>query len=204
MNDQYLDVEDLITQLQNDQEPALKRIFHLYAPAFFLLIFKIIGDKKFAEDIVSEVFITIWRRRHQISSFNELESMLYALAKEKSFEYFCPDIKDDKIKMGLFSKKYIDCNERFKKIVFTDLEKIIFSEIGSLSLLQKDILKLNLRNGLSIEAIRDKLSISREMVLNNYNLALSVLQKALYRKNYFLSLALLRIICIGVNDTGLY
>lgn len=71
----------------NDSQVALKSLFRYYYPKLLLFISYYIKSRQTAEEIVSETFVSLWERRSDIAHVQNINSYIYAVAKNLSISY---------------------------------------------------------------------------------------------------------------------
>src|SRR5438046_91707 len=62
---------------------AYKQLFLLFYPSLVIFAVSIIKSKQLAEEIVSDVFIKIWEKRHQLDKVENLSYYLFTAVKNK-------------------------------------------------------------------------------------------------------------------------
>lgn len=65
---------ELVTLLKQRNAKAFEYLYDNYSPALYTVILSMHTDKEFANDILQEVFIKIWR---QIQSYDEMKGRLF-------------------------------------------------------------------------------------------------------------------------------
>ena len=83
-----MDIKRLADELtQHDSQVALRTLFvHLY-PKLLLFISHYVRSRQAAEEIVSDVFLSIWERRKQLQSVQNFKAYIYTVAKNLSVSY---------------------------------------------------------------------------------------------------------------------
>jgi len=86
MNDAetMLELQRKITE--NDQS-AYRQLFIMYYDKLLRFVMVFARNKELSEEIVSDVFINIWRRRAKIGDIENLKLYLYVSAKNITFNY---------------------------------------------------------------------------------------------------------------------
>lgn len=83
-----MEAEFLLQEIvQNNNEGAFKVLFKRYYPALCLYCKRYIDDRHAREDIVQEVFITLWNKRNEIVWDNSAIYYLKACAKNSCLNY---------------------------------------------------------------------------------------------------------------------
>src|SRR6185503_6589148 len=78
---------DIITRLKDDDGKAMVFIFKLYHKSFYFLARQIVKNDEQAEDIVSDCFLKLWKKRHEFKSFDSIRAFMYVIIKNASIDY---------------------------------------------------------------------------------------------------------------------
>ena len=68
-------------------QSAYKALFDQYYDRLLKLALMITGSKELSEEIISDVFIAVWRRRQNIGVIDNLTVYLYVAVKNTSLNY---------------------------------------------------------------------------------------------------------------------
>lgn len=71
---------------QNDAE-ALAIAMRRYGAALYSFAFRIVGESHAAEDIVQEVFVNLWEKRHRLDAGPSLRNFLYLSARNLALKH---------------------------------------------------------------------------------------------------------------------
>jgi RNA polymerase sigma factor (sigma-70 family) len=85
-------VEDKITKmhllrLQSDDMEAFNALYVKYHAAIYLNVLKITRNFAATEDIVQDVFITLWEKRNSLNPDQEISGWLFVVSHNKSVTY---------------------------------------------------------------------------------------------------------------------
>jgi RNA polymerase sigma factor (sigma-70 family) len=80
--------EELVALLVQSNELAFQSIYTRYAAKLYSYARKNIPLKEDCEEIVQEVFVSIWLRRENLANITALEPYLYRMVKYKIIRYF--------------------------------------------------------------------------------------------------------------------
>ena len=69
-----MQAEELVRRLKNQEESALAYLYDHYAGALMGIIFRVLGNREAAEDILQKTMLKVW---NSIGSFNPEKSSLY-------------------------------------------------------------------------------------------------------------------------------
>ena len=83
----------LLQQLSAGDEPAFAYLYHKYHNAVLANICKLVSYQHEAEDILQEVFITLWQNRQQLTKDQSLAGWLFTTSYYKSLEHLRKSIR---------------------------------------------------------------------------------------------------------------
>ncbi|NWG28387.1 MAG: sigma-70 family RNA polymerase sigma factor [Ignavibacteriaceae bacterium] len=169
---------------------ALEQLYDRYTPLLYTLIKKIIPDKETAEEVLSEVFVIIWRRIDEIDFKNSnVFTWMITLARNKAI-----DVKNRN--KGKITEAYTDDYEKDKilpklspEIESVELEEVlgmkekIEGAIKSLTDAQRYVMELSYYEGLDESGIAEKLKIPSSTVKSKLQVAIGNLMKKISKTN---------------------
>jgi RNA polymerase sigma-70 factor (family 1) len=143
----------------------------LHSHAFFKL-----QDREEAKDVVQELFVNLWDKRHLIQLESNLSGYLYRTLRNKILNIIAHKkvlaAHEASLQLFLDSKPVpTDYQTRDKQLAL-----LIESEIQSLPKKMKEIFILSRKEHLSHKEISEKLNISEKTVKNQVNNALKILR----------------------------
>lgn len=158
---------ELLKRIAEGDENAFKIIFELYNKKFFGAAVKMTRSAHIAEEIVQEIFVTLWIKRSCLAFAQNPSSYLFSLAYNCIFAHF------RKIAVERTARQYA-AQERFEtgssseewingKETMETLEKII----SHLPPRQQTIFRLSKQEDLSRNEIAKRLNISPNTVRNH-------------------------------------
>ncbi len=147
-----------------------------------------VQDEDLAQDLVQDIFKSLWERRHKLDFKGEYENYLVRAAKLKVFEYF----RNEEIKRK--HRESINMNASFlentteEQVSVSELSHKIGALIGSLPPQCNRVFNLSRFKGLSNKEIATALSITEKAVEYHITKALGLLRKNLKEFAHFLML----------------
>jgi RNA polymerase sigma-70 factor (family 1) len=88
MLDLYGSEQQWIEQVaNNNDERAFRRLFDLYYAPLVQYSTYITGSLSLSEEIVSEVFVNVWKNRLKLTGINNFKGYIYTSAKYKTIDY---------------------------------------------------------------------------------------------------------------------
>ncbi|MBD3880663.1 sigma-70 family RNA polymerase sigma factor [Phormidium tenue FACHB-886] len=77
---------DLFNALQNGQVQALSLLYDRYARLVYSLAFKVLANAEEAEDVVQDIFLTLWQRNTYNPSRGSLSSFLTTMTRSRAID----------------------------------------------------------------------------------------------------------------------
>ena len=76
---------DLVERLAAGDKAAMRAIFNAHHLRVFRFVVRLIGREDVAEDVVTEVFLDLWRQAAQFEQRSSLSTWLLAIARNKAY-----------------------------------------------------------------------------------------------------------------------
>ena len=153
--------------LNNKQE--FRKLFDLYYPALCLYALAIVHDNFLAEDLVQEVFITLWEKSDDFDNMHAIRTFLYTSVKNK-----CLNILEHE-KVIRKHKEYVQhelMNDTLlnNQIIEEETHRLIYTAINELPSECRNILLLGI-SGLKNKEIAEELQLSVNTVKTQKKIA---------------------------------
>ncbi len=158
----------LLKQIANGDESAFRSIYDLYRDRFYGVALKLSSSEYIAEEILQEVFISIWRSRILLARVTKPSAYLFSIFYNCLKQRFRKEALEKRLKMRIFSsdpeKEHpFDENELSRENQYQLLDKAI----SILPPQQAMVYKLSKEEGLSREEVAQKMGISSNTVKNH-------------------------------------
>ncbi len=88
MNQRKTDERKLIQAVAHKDKEALKELFQIYHKRVFRYAFKMLGDYENANDITSDVFVTIWEKASSFKGYSSLSTWIFGITRNKTLTFF--------------------------------------------------------------------------------------------------------------------
>ncbi len=171
--------EFLLNLLKKDDQSAYTEIFERYSKLLINHAYKILENQDEANDVVQEVFLSIWTKRLELNITSSLSSYLYKAVKNRVLNYIAHEkvvsryadsisnfIEDDYV--------FADSNLREK-----ELEAIIAKEIALLPEKMREVFLLRKVEELSYDEIALQLNITDKTAKQQVYNSLKILREKL-------------------------
>ncbi|MBS1750006.1 MAG: RNA polymerase sigma-70 factor [Bacteroidetes bacterium] len=162
-----LDERDIIDRLYQGDEGAFTEIFYYYANKLYSFIKKLTRSEEIAEELVQEVFLSLWINREKIAKVENCSSYIFTIAANKTFNYLkSKAIHERYLETMLFNKSESD-NNTMESVDFHESQSILGKLINQLPTQKKIIYKLTRESGMSHDEVALQLGISKNTVKNH-------------------------------------
>ena len=167
---------DLALRLRNDDISAFNTLYWEYHAAVYANTLKLIKDPAIAEDIVQEVFVTLWGKRHTIDPEQDIAGWLFVISHHKTVDQL-----KRKLKQALAQKELSIFTEDHSIIVNTDLKEeqlnAIEKAMDQLSPQKRKVFELCKVQGRTYKKAAEELHISNYTVKEYLSEALVSIKK---------------------------
>ena len=167
---------DLASRLRNDDINAFNSLYWEYHAAVYANVLKLIRDPAIAEDIVQEVFVTLWGKRHKIDPDQDIAGWLFVISHHKTVDQL-----KRKLKQALVQKDLSIFKDDHSIIVNTDLKEeqlnAIEEAMDQLSPQKRKVFELCKVQGRTYKKAAEELHISKYTVKEYLSEALVSIKK---------------------------
>jgi RNA polymerase sigma-70 factor (ECF subfamily) len=173
--------EQIIRLLEQNDSSAIEMLFHKYYDEMCVSVVRMIRDPEQAEDLVQEVFYTLWKNRGKL----QINTSIRAYLKRSTVNRTLNFIRDNKKKTASSLDQSLEKDwknsdyDSFQQLQFEELEGKIEQCIQSLPPRCRIVFVLSRNEQLSHKEIAAKLEISEKTVENQIGKALKVLREEL-------------------------
>ena len=163
--------------IKSDAE-AYRMLFRRYYVVVLNFIRKLIKDQESSEDIAQNIFLKIWRGRHCLDSKRSIKGLLFAMAKNESFNYLkaCRRIADRKVDL---CDEVIDNCSATDKIDALELDRNIVRSLNRMPEQRRRVFIMSRYHNLPNEEIAKTLNLSRRTIEGHISEALKDLRKSM-------------------------
>lgn len=171
--------DELTVLMRRDDRIAFTEIYDRFRGIMYIYSRKISKGEQEAEDMVQDVFISLWDKRETFKLSGPLSSYLYTAVRYKFFDL----VSRQKIRSDYATsfQQFLDLNENptDQYINEKELQQQVEKEVANLPEKMREIFELSRNAGLSHREIAEYLDISEKTVKNQVNNALKVLRSKL-------------------------
>ncbi|HEX6846695.1 MAG TPA: RNA polymerase sigma-70 factor [Chitinophagaceae bacterium] len=174
------DLSILSGRIAGDDQLAYRQLFLLFYNKLSRFVTGFTKNKELTEEIVSDVFINIWRRRKNIGEIKNLKLYLYVSAKNITFNYLKKLHREHFTDLDSVE---IEPEDPFADpslaLITREMNSKLRSAINDLPPRCKMIFTLIKEDGLTYKQTAGLLDISESTVENQLSIALKKISKAI-------------------------
>jgi RNA polymerase sigma-70 factor (ECF subfamily) len=177
-------IEKLLADIiYNGSYSSFCELFKRYYAPLCSYAMRVVTYREIAEEVVSDVYMKLWKNREQITVHTSFEAYLYRSVRNQALDYlklktYRPQ-KNDTLELVERSSSYADYHTPSDEMCFNELYYEIEGFVNALPKQCQLIFRLNRENGLRYREIADHLQISIKTVETQMGRALKLLRKRL-------------------------
>lgn len=166
-------------RIANDDQLAYRQLFIQFYTKLSRFVMGFTKNKELTDEIVSDVFINIWRRRKKMDEIKNLKLYLYVSAKNTTFNYLKKLHRENLTDLDMVE---IELEDPFADpgaaMITREMNLKLKAAINDLPPRCKLIFTLVKEDGLSYKQTAELLSISESTVENQISIALKKISGA--------------------------
>lgn len=170
------DDKELLTRLQNSDREAFNVLYYRYFSKLYSVVYKRVKSKEIAEEIVQELFTTLWVKRADLTVEHAFASYIFTAVKYMVFKYF----RSEQVKRAYTDNaktQYADLdNYTEEAILFDELNNRFETALRELPAKSGHVFKLSRKEHKSNKEIALELNITEKAVEYHITKALALLR----------------------------
>lgn len=169
---------ELFEELKKDNKMAFSILFDRYSDILFRFIQKRIESIPDVEDIIQEVFISMWNRRSKIEVGDSIYPYLFKAAKYEMIDWLIKSEKRNRHLdyLEINKDQYLIGTTSEDELIAKELAKLLENEMSRMPDTMRSVFRLSRSEDMSIKDIANQLSLSEQTVKNNVSMALNRLK----------------------------
>ncbi len=170
--------ELLFNKVQQDDTTAFESLFKTYYNTLSHYACTYLNDLDEAEEVVQDVFVKIWEKRHAIAIESSFKSYLYQAVKNKCLNYI-RNKKTQNNHLTIIDMKDYEAPTAFDDLHADELSDKLYLALEELPPKCKQIFKMSRLDGLKHKDIADRLDLKVKTIENQIGIALKFLKNQL-------------------------
>ncbi|QBQ40199.1 sigma-70 family RNA polymerase sigma factor [Sphingobacterium psychroaquaticum] len=169
----------LLALVKEDNRQAFSIVVDRYSAILYRFVRKRITSNEDAQDIIQEVFASLWNRRLHIEITESLYPYLFKAAKYETIDHLIKQQKEITRLSTLFAPPHNDtlCADNLEDTLLAkELAQLIDYEVDKMPQTMKSAFTMSRKDAKSIKEIARELALSEQTVKNNITLAVSRLR----------------------------
>jgi RNA polymerase sigma-70 factor (family 1) len=167
------DIKTLLLAVGQGSEVAFRDVFHFYKHRFYSTSLKMTRSAVIAEDVVQEVFVTIWVKRLQVAAANDPEAYVLSILHHSIYAHFRRLALEKNLLRNIVQQVDLAAISPVEEVLLAkESREILESVISRLPYRQRMVYKLSRQDGLSREQIARQMHISPHTVKNHLQQAM--------------------------------
>ncbi len=176
---EYPDDKLIVKNLRNGDVLSFDKIFKKYNKKVFFFALSYLKNNEEAQDVVQEVFLSLWKHRDQINEYHVFSKYLFKISYNATCKKFRKQASDKRQLEEVLQNITSEDNSTYIDIEYNNLMETASILIGKLPSRQKNIFLLSMNDHLTCEQIAQKLNISKKTAENYLTMAKNSLRKSL-------------------------
>lgn len=169
-----------ILLIQSGDQKAFEFFYNCFADRLYNFVYSRVRMKEQAEEIVQEIFVSLWNKRSDLNITNSIEAYLFGAAKYKILSF----IRSEQVRKKYAEEFTLFASERYDNSVeesndLQDLELTLNQKISELPEKCQTAFRMSRLEHEPIPYIAEKMNISTRTVENYISQALKHLRTSL-------------------------
>ena len=156
--------------------PAFEKLYKEYWNRVYQFTGLFVDDSFEREDIVQEVFVRLWKKRHLLDSSKDIDGFLFIITRNMVFNRLRKSGRTERMEALAESAGLIYDSDTESKLDASYLKDYVDKLISILPERQREAFRLSRQEKLSIKQIALKMGISESGVKRHINLALKFIR----------------------------
>jgi RNA polymerase sigma-70 factor, ECF subfamily len=168
-----------ITALKMGDRAAFEYIYGYCGPNLYAFTRKLVHNKDDTEEVVQEVFLKVWERKHFLDPQQHFDSYLYRIARNLVYNKARHQVYELAYGKYLLGKESATENATEDQLAYQELTLLLEQAYTTMPPTRKQVFMMSRLEGLSNGEIAERLQTSSSNIANHINKALHDIRKKL-------------------------
>lgn len=177
----------ILKRIKEGDIKAFEQLFRAYHAPLCLYAISITGRKEVAEEIVQELFYTLWKERESLNILRSIKSYLYGAVRNQSLQYcehhLVRERHREKVLSAPTDSPAVTPHEQLE---YSELKTIIDRTLARLPDRRRQIFAMHRFEGLKYKEIADRLSLSVKTIEAEMTKTYQLLRKEIEKYTYLI------------------
>ncbi len=156
---------------------AFDLIYQAYCKKLYSFAFSLLKDHNQAEELVQDVFVTLWEKRGLINTDLHFENYIFTICYNSARKFFRRKKIENKVKDYLLKNSPESIPETINTVIYNELMSLVDRSVAKLPPKRKAVFILSRQEGKQIKEIAEKLNISSRTAETHLTKALKFIKK---------------------------
>lgn len=191
-----------IALLKQGNERAFGFFYKKYAPQLHRRLLNLVRVDFVAEELLQELFVKVWDKKHLINPEYSFKSYLYRIAENLVYDYFRELVRETQLSQKLFRLSNHEDAGLEEQLQAKEIQHLIDAAVNTLPPQQRAVFTLCKIQGKSYDEAAIQLGISVATINTHITRATKAIKLFLDDKNGYQTLILLAVNLLFMNDGG--
>ncbi len=174
-----IDITACFQALAKGDLNVFEAFFEAYKKRVFGVALKMLKSPSEAEDIVQEVFLSIWQLRARLDGIHDPEAYLFTITHNTIYTHLRKASRNEQLLNAILYYIAQKQNTTEETVAAHEAAKLIREAVQQLSPQQRTIFELSKQEGLSYHEIAERMQISQNTVRNHLAVAVKTVRTLL-------------------------
>ena len=179
------EAKNLLKQFKSNDKNAIDLLYTTYSRKLYKFAFSYLKTDEDALDVVQDVFVSLWDKRHNLKENTNLEAYLFTITKNSVISIFRKKISEKEYLEHLRRMAVAEYDENEEQYDYQRLSEKIQEIIGKLPEQRRLIFRMSKEKGQSNKSIAEELNISVKTVEDHMTKARRFIKKHLGESGFF-------------------
>lgn len=181
MSDIHITEEELITAIKKDDCIGYNKLFTCYYSRLCQYVYGILENREDAEDVVQDLFLSLWHNRKKIEVTGSVAGYLFKMAKNKALNH----IRSAKnYRHMIESRSYSDIYYEENLLEFDEFRIALYDCIERLPERSREVFILHRMKKIKQKEIAEKLTVSVKTIKNQIWSSMQKIKKCIEIKGF--------------------
>ena len=167
---------EFLDGLKQDNIMAFNAIYRRYSKLLYVYLLDKLGDSELCNDILQDIFVNIWEKRHKLNIETSLKAYLFQAARYNIVDVYRKEVKYQRYLAELAGQIIVDDSGIIDRIDQKKKLSDIEEAVNNLPERMREIFILSRFKHQTTSAIASKTNLSRQTVKNQISKALRLLR----------------------------